>query len=86
MLVYGIDFYYVVILRRLVFPWFADATFRKALYNENEISEGIIKAGGHLIKLQNGNYKTYDGSHTDRPSAEKLSLRIAREIQSHLTE
>ena len=41
-LVYGIDFYYVVILRRLVFPWFAAATFRKALYNENDVITRVV--------------------------------------------
>ncbi len=52
-----------------------------ALYNEQKISEGIINAGGHWIDLRSGSYKTYDGSHVDRPSAEKLSAKIAREIQ-----
>lgn len=58
-----------------------DLENKMALYNESEISEGIAHAGGHWVDLQSGNYKTYDGSHVDRPSAEKLSLKIAREIQ-----
>lgn len=57
----------------------------KALYKRNEISAGITKAGGHWVDLTNGTYKTYDGSHIDRPSAEKLSLLIAKEIKQ-LTE
>lgn len=57
-----------------------------ALYNEKQISEGISKAGGHWIKLENSQYKTYDGSHVDRISAEKLSLKIAHEIKALLQE
>lgn len=52
-----------------------------ARYNKNRIAEGIQSAGGHWIDLQNGSYKTYDGSHIDRPSAKKLSLKIAWEIK-----
>lgn len=51
------------------------------LYNESVISTGIKKAGGNWIDLHNSSYKTYDGSHLNRASAEKLSLKIAREIQ-----
>lgn len=51
------------------------------LYNENAISAGIKKAGGKWIDLHNTSYKTYDGSHLTRTSAEKLSLKIAKEIQ-----
>lgn len=59
---------------------------RVGLYNESNISTKIKKVGGHWIDLKSGNYKTYDGSHIDRPSAEKLSLKIAREIQMLLEE
>lgn len=55
-------------------------------YDENRITSGITKAGGHWVALRNTNFKTYDGSHLDRASAEQLSMTIARKIKAQLEE
>ncbi|WP_346861490.1 hypothetical protein [uncultured Draconibacterium sp.] len=54
---------------------------KMGLYDESKISEGIRNAGGYWIHLDNSQYLTYDGSHVDRPSAEKLSQQIALKIK-----
>lgn len=50
-------------------------------YNEDEISEGIISAGGNWIELNNTKFNTYDGSHLDKNSAELLSEIVGFEIK-----
>lgn len=51
------------------------------LFNERYLSEGLTTVGGNWIKLNNNNYKTYDGSHLNLESTNKLSQKIAVEIK-----
>ncbi len=51
-------------------------------YDEYRIKKGIEESGGYWIDLAQGNYKTYDGSHLDVESAEKLSVKIAEKIEA----
>lgn len=57
-------------------------------FNEEEIKENIIKAGGHWIELTDkySKYRTYDGSHLDEKSALFLSEDIAKDIKEQLKE
>ncbi|MBN2805461.1 MAG: hypothetical protein JXR22_02295 [Prolixibacteraceae bacterium] len=50
------------------------------LYNEAAIKAGIESAGGRWVNVPWYNYSTYDGSHLDKPSAERFSLFLADEI------
>ena len=45
------------------------------------IKSEFIKNGGKWIDLNSNEYKTYDGSHLERESAEKLSKVIADYIK-----
>jgi hypothetical protein len=53
---------------------------RMGLYNETAIKTGIETAGGHWMEIDPSNYSTYDGSHLDKPSAERFSNDLALEI------
>ncbi len=53
-------------------------------FDEAKIAKGITQAGGHWIPLINSDYSTYDGSHINRSSAEKLSREIAAVIKAFL--
>ncbi len=56
------------------------------LYNEKSIQQGIENAGGYWLDLNPTNFKTYDGSHLDKPSAIQLSDKIAMEIKKIIQE
>lgn len=56
------------------------------LYNEAAIKAGIIEAGGYWLDLNHTDFKTYDGSHLNEPSAIKLSEMLATFIRKTLTE
>ncbi|MGQ8337033.1 hypothetical protein ACUNWD_10825 [Sunxiuqinia sp. A32] len=53
-------------------------------YNEEQIERAVEQAGGYWLQLNSTHYKTYDGSHLDKPSTEKLSKQLADEIRSIL--
>lgn len=55
-----------------------------ALYNEAAIKAGIEAAGGYWLDVDTHAYATYDGSHLDKPSAEKFSAYLAIEISKIL--
>lgn len=55
-----------------------------AKYDEALIKKEIEEAGGIWIELNPNRYKTYDGSHLDKPSAESLSKKLATDIEKHL--
>ena len=50
------------------------------LYNEAEISGKFTSAGGHWITLPSTSFSTYDGSHLDIASANRLSEIIGEEL------
>lgn len=52
-----------------------------ANYNETLIKQEIESEGGYWIEVNPNLYKTYDGSHLDKPSAEKFSNDLARRIK-----
>ena len=52
------------------------------MFNEAVIKTGFEKASGHWIELNPAKYKTYDGSHLNIESAQKLSNEIGEEIQN----
>lgn len=54
------------------------------LFDAEKIKTGIKNAGGYWIELDPSNYKTYDGSHLNIESAEKLSRKIATSIEKVL--
>ncbi|MBN1924794.1 MAG: hypothetical protein JW798_03065 [Prolixibacteraceae bacterium] len=54
------------------------------LYNESFIKTGIEQAGGHWIDIDFTKFKTYDGSHLDKPSAVKLSEEIGKQLDIFL--
>lgn len=53
-------------------------------YNEELIKTGFEAAGGHWVEVEPTEYKTYDGSHLDKPSAERFSEFLAQKISSLL--
>lgn len=53
-------------------------------YNEGLIRQKIEQAGGYWISVNPNKYKTYDGSHLDRPSAEQFSKNLALQIKQVL--
>ena len=52
------------------------------MFDEALIKTGFEKASGHWIELNPAKYKTYDGSHLNIESAQKLSNEIGEEIQN----
>lgn len=52
------------------------------MFDEAVIKTGFEKASGHWIELNPAKYKTYDGSHLNIESAQKLSNEIGEEIQN----
>ena len=55
-------------------------------YNETLIKQKIEQEGGYWIPVNPNEYKTYDGSHLDKPSAERFSIDLARQIENILSE
>ena len=53
-----------------------------ANYNEENIMSGIQRSGGYWLRLNQADYKTYDGSHLDTKSAKKLSAEVAERIKT----
>lgn len=53
-------------------------------YNETIIRNRFTAAGGFWIDMEGRRFSTYDGSHLDPPSAEKLSKIVAEEISVKL--
>jgi len=51
------------------------------LFDEEAIKAGFKKASGHWIELNPANYKTYDGSHLNIESAQRLSHKVGEEIE-----
>jgi len=51
------------------------------LFDKAAIKVGIEKASGHWIELNPANYKTYDGSHLNIESAQKLSHKVGEEVK-----
>lgn len=51
------------------------------LFDEATIKAGIEKASGHWIDLNSAEFQTYDGSHLNIESAQKLSHKVGEEIE-----
>ncbi|MFA9391273.1 MAG: hypothetical protein ACERKD_15800 [Prolixibacteraceae bacterium] len=49
-------------------------------YNEALLQQRLENAGAHWISVNPNQYKTYDGSHMDQPSAERFSRDLADSI------
>ncbi|MBK6285030.1 MAG: hypothetical protein IPF54_22450 [Draconibacterium sp.] len=51
------------------------------MFNEAVIKTGFEKASGHWIELNPAKYKTYDGSHLNIESAQKLTHNVGKEVK-----
>lgn len=51
-------------------------------FNEIAIKERLVKAGVRWLELDNSDFTTYDGSHLEKASANKLSQRIWKEVNT----
>jgi hypothetical protein len=56
------------------------------LFNESAISYRFNEAGGHWVKLNPSEYKTYDGSHLEKESAAILSAELALKIKELISD